>query len=118
MSRLPKLTGSWLLLGMSLAGVLVGASAATALEVGEKAPENGDLPLNSVADNGTPANGGQRTAQGRGHGYDIRAEPGAMEFRRQDRAQPGNRRAGRCQDHPAQFARSVRPLNSATIPGA
>jgi AhpC/TSA family protein len=39
MSRLPKLTRSWLLLGALLAGVLVGASAATALEVGEKAPD-------------------------------------------------------------------------------
>jgi hypothetical protein len=39
MSRLPKLTRSWLLLGMLLGGVLVGASAATALEVGEKAPD-------------------------------------------------------------------------------
>jgi cytochrome oxidase Cu insertion factor (SCO1/SenC/PrrC family) len=38
MSRLPKLTRSWLLLGVLLAGVLVGAGAATALEVGEKAP--------------------------------------------------------------------------------
>jgi len=32
--------------------------SARLLPVGEKAPENGDLPLNSVADNGTPANGG------------------------------------------------------------
>lgn len=39
MSRLPKLTRRWLLLGVLLAGVLVGASAATALEVGEKAPD-------------------------------------------------------------------------------
>jgi AhpC/TSA family len=39
MSRLPKLVSSWLLLGTLLAGVLVGASAATALEVGEKAPD-------------------------------------------------------------------------------
>jgi peroxiredoxin len=39
MSKLPKLPRSWLLLGMLLAGVLVGASAATALEVGEKAPD-------------------------------------------------------------------------------
>jgi hypothetical protein len=39
MSRLPKVTRSWWLLGMLLAGVLVGASAATALEVGEKAPD-------------------------------------------------------------------------------
>jgi cytochrome oxidase Cu insertion factor (SCO1/SenC/PrrC family) len=38
MSRLPNLTRSSLLLGVLLAGVLVGASAATALEVGEKAP--------------------------------------------------------------------------------
>ena len=38
MSGLPKLVRSWLLLGLLLAGVLVGASAATALEVGEKAP--------------------------------------------------------------------------------
>lgn len=39
MSGLAKLTRSWLLLGVLLAGVLVGASAATALEVGEKAPD-------------------------------------------------------------------------------
>jgi hypothetical protein len=39
MSGLPKLTRSWLLFGVLLAGVLVGASAATALEVGEKAPD-------------------------------------------------------------------------------
>ncbi len=39
MSRLPKLVRSWLLLAALLAGVLVGASAATALEVGEKAPD-------------------------------------------------------------------------------
>jgi len=39
MSRLPKLVRSCLLLGALLAGVLVGASAATALEVGEKAPD-------------------------------------------------------------------------------
>jgi hypothetical protein len=39
MSRLPKLVRSSLLLGALLAGVLVGASAATALEVGEKAPD-------------------------------------------------------------------------------
>jgi hypothetical protein len=39
MSRLPKLTRSWMLLGVLLAGVLVGASTATALEVGEKAPD-------------------------------------------------------------------------------
>lgn len=39
MSRLPKLVRSWLLLGALLAGVLTGASAATALEVGEKAPD-------------------------------------------------------------------------------
>jgi len=39
MSRLSKLTRSWLLLGALLAGVLVGVSAATALEVGEKAPD-------------------------------------------------------------------------------
>ena len=39
MTRLPKLTRSWLLLGVLLAGGFVGASAATALEVGEKAPE-------------------------------------------------------------------------------
>ncbi len=39
MSRLPKLTRTWLLLGVVLAGVLVGAGAATALEVGEKAPD-------------------------------------------------------------------------------
>lgn len=37
MSRRPKVTRSWLWLG-ALAGALVGASAATALEVGEKAP--------------------------------------------------------------------------------
>ncbi len=37
MSRLPKLTTSRSLVGVLLAGVLVGASAATALEVGEKA---------------------------------------------------------------------------------
>ena len=39
MHRLPKRTRSWLLLGVLLAGVLVGASAATALEVGEQAPD-------------------------------------------------------------------------------
>jgi len=39
MSRLPKPTRSWLLLGSLLAGLLVGANAATALEVGEKAPD-------------------------------------------------------------------------------
>jgi AhpC/TSA family protein len=39
MSRVPKLTRSWFLLGALLASVLVGASAATALEVGEKAPD-------------------------------------------------------------------------------
>jgi peroxiredoxin len=39
MSGLPKLTRSWLLFGVLLAGVPVGASAATALEVGEKAPD-------------------------------------------------------------------------------
>ena len=39
MSRLPKLVRGWLLLGALLPGVLVGASAATALEVGEKAPD-------------------------------------------------------------------------------
>jgi len=39
MIRLSKLTRSWLLLGVLLAGMLVGASAATALEVGEKAPD-------------------------------------------------------------------------------
>ncbi len=39
MSRLPKLVRSWLLLGALLSGMLVGASAATALEVGEKAPD-------------------------------------------------------------------------------
>ena len=39
MSRLPKLVRSWLMLSVLLAGVLVGASAATALEVGEKAPD-------------------------------------------------------------------------------
>ena len=39
MNRLPKLARSWLLLGLLLAGMLVGASAATALEVGEKAPD-------------------------------------------------------------------------------
>ena len=39
MSRLPKLVRSWLLLGALLARVLLGASAATALEVGEKAPD-------------------------------------------------------------------------------
>jgi AhpC/TSA family len=38
MSRLPKLVRSCLLLGALLPGVLVGASAVTALEVGEKAP--------------------------------------------------------------------------------
>ncbi len=39
MSRLPKPTRIWLLLGALLAGVLVGAGAAIALEVGEKAPD-------------------------------------------------------------------------------
>ena len=39
MSRLPKLVRNWVLLGALLAGVLVGASAAAALEVGEKAPD-------------------------------------------------------------------------------
>jgi cytochrome oxidase Cu insertion factor (SCO1/SenC/PrrC family) len=42
MSRLPKLTRSWLVWGSLLAGLLVGlvgASAAMALEVGEKAPD-------------------------------------------------------------------------------
>ena len=39
MSRLPKLTRSWLLLGVLLVGMLIGASAATALEIGEKAPD-------------------------------------------------------------------------------
>jgi hypothetical protein len=39
MSRLPKLVTSWLLLGALLAGGLVGASVATALDVGEKAPD-------------------------------------------------------------------------------
>ena len=39
MSRLSKLLRRWLLMGALLAGVLVGASAATALEVGEKAPD-------------------------------------------------------------------------------
>jgi len=39
MSRLSKRARSWLLLVALLAGVLVGASAATALEVGEKAPD-------------------------------------------------------------------------------
>jgi hypothetical protein len=38
-SRLPNLTRSSLLLGVLLAGVLVGAGAAAALEVGEKAPD-------------------------------------------------------------------------------
>jgi len=39
MSRRPKLARSWLLSGALLAGVLVGAGAATALEIGEKAPD-------------------------------------------------------------------------------
>ena len=39
MSALAKLARGWLLLGALLSGVLVGASAATALEVGEKAPD-------------------------------------------------------------------------------
>jgi AhpC/TSA family protein len=39
MSRLSKLVRGWLRLCALLAGVLVGASAATALEVGEKAPD-------------------------------------------------------------------------------
>ena len=39
MRRLPKRTRSWLLLGVLLAGVLVGASTATALEIGEQAPD-------------------------------------------------------------------------------
>ena len=39
MSRLLKLVRSWLLLSALLGGVLIGASAATALEVGEKAPD-------------------------------------------------------------------------------
>ena len=38
MGRLSKLVRSWLLLGALLGGV-IGASAATALEVGEKAPD-------------------------------------------------------------------------------
>jgi cytochrome oxidase Cu insertion factor (SCO1/SenC/PrrC family) len=36
---IPRLTRSWLLSGVLLAGVLVGAGAATALEIGEKAPD-------------------------------------------------------------------------------
>jgi peroxiredoxin len=39
MSILPRLTGRGLLFGVLLAGVLVGVSVATALEVGEKAPD-------------------------------------------------------------------------------
>ena len=39
MSRVPKLPRNVFLLGALLAGVLVGASAATALEVGEQAPD-------------------------------------------------------------------------------
>ena len=39
MSSLRKLVRSWSLLGALLTGVLIGASAATALEVGEKAPD-------------------------------------------------------------------------------
>jgi peroxiredoxin len=39
MSRLSQQTRSWLLLGVLLACVLVGASAATALDIGEKAPD-------------------------------------------------------------------------------
>ena len=39
MRRLPKCTRGLLLLGVLLAGVLVGASVATALEVGEQAPD-------------------------------------------------------------------------------
>jgi hypothetical protein len=39
MSRLAKLVRGWLLLSALLAGVLLGASASTALEVGEKAPD-------------------------------------------------------------------------------
>ena len=39
MSRLPKLVRGSLLLSALLAGVLLGASAATALEVGDKAPD-------------------------------------------------------------------------------
>ena len=39
MSRLPNLTRSSLLLGVLLAGVIIGARAVTALEVGEKAPD-------------------------------------------------------------------------------
>ena len=39
MSRGPKLPRSLFLLGTLLAGVLVGVSAAPALEVGEKAPD-------------------------------------------------------------------------------
>jgi len=38
MDRVPKLIRRRLLLGVALAAVLVGAGAATALEVGEKAP--------------------------------------------------------------------------------
>jgi thioredoxin-dependent peroxiredoxin len=39
MSRLPKLVRGSLLSSALLAGVLLGASAATALEVGDKAPD-------------------------------------------------------------------------------
>lgn len=39
MDRVPKLIRSQLLLGVALAAVLAGASAAAALEVGEKAPD-------------------------------------------------------------------------------
>ena len=59
MHRLPKRTRSWLLLGVLLAGVLVGASAATALEVGEKAP---DFALNGV--DGKPVKLSDLTAKG------------------------------------------------------
>ena len=39
MGRLPKLTRSWLLVGALLVGVLGVFSAATALEIGEQAPD-------------------------------------------------------------------------------
>ena len=39
MGRLPKLTRSWLLVGALLVGVLGVVSAATALEIGEQAPD-------------------------------------------------------------------------------
>ena len=39
MIGLPKLTRSWLLLGVLLVGMLIRASAATALEIGEMAPD-------------------------------------------------------------------------------